>query len=527
MSRHGLHKDIDLHNLKDPTTEIKLIAVVGHGTYGKVHKGIHINTNKVVAVKIMTVQEDEEDDLKQEIRFLQQYSDHRNIAKYFGAFVKKSESRHEDQLWLVMELCAFGSVTELIKSQKQNMKEHWIAYICKGILRGLKYLHENKVIHRDIKGQNVLLTDDTVIKLVDFGVSAQLDKTCAKRRTFIGTPYWMAPEVISCEDNPNATYGSSSDLWSLGITAIEMAERKPPLSELHPMRALFLIPRNDPPRLKDKKKWSPAFQDFVAHCLTKDFRSRPDATKLLTHRFIHDNADLKAKNEIKEHLLARQEAKNKIRDARSANERLQPKIKNLNDQNNNRAGPSQNQPGPSKSQPASSSNRSDPDDDIGPTVQQRVENDTMKKNLRKLMNPNENRSSSKEPIPIVPNPGKKIVDLDAKAKQRKDILDNYHLNKARQKEIADKRGNIIAPVQNNIQNRRDVKPSSQNDNNSKMVNGSKPAWARDVELNTQSVTPTGSSDLVNSSKPDQNLMKPQTKSVMVSVAIWFYSKLLV
>ncbi len=127
-----------------------------------------------------------------------------------------------------MEYCGAGSVTDLVKSTKgHSLKEEWIAYICREILRGLNHLHQNKIIHRDIKGQNVLLTDDAEVKLVDFGVSAQLDRTIGRRNTFIGTPYWMAPEVIACDENPDATYDNRSDLWSLGITAIEMAENTP------------------------------------------------------------------------------------------------------------------------------------------------------------------------------------------------------------------------------------------------------------------------------------------------------------
>ncbi|KTF75965.1 hypothetical protein cypCar_00031282 [Cyprinus carpio] len=187
-----------------------------------------------------------------------------------------------------MEFCGAGSVTDLIKNTKGNsLKEEWTAYICREILRGLTHLHQHKVIHRDIKGQNVLLTENAEVKLVDFGVSAQLDRTVGRRNTFIGTPYWMAPEVIACDENPDATYDFKSDLWSLGITAIEMAEGAPPLCDMHPMRALFLIPRNPAPRLKSKK-WSKKFQSFIESCLVKNHNQRPSTEQLMKHPFIKD-----------------------------------------------------------------------------------------------------------------------------------------------------------------------------------------------------------------------------------------------
>ncbi|ESO06497.1 hypothetical protein HELRODRAFT_106153 [Helobdella robusta] len=204
-----------------------------------------------------------------------------------------------------MEFCGAGSVTELIKATKgerNSLKEDWIAYISREILRGLSHLHTNKVIHRDIKGQNVLLTDNADVKLVDFGVSAQLDKTMSKRNTFIGTPYWMAPEVIACDTNPGATYGFKSDLWSLGITAIEMAEGKPPLSDIHPMRALFLIPRYPPPKLR-QKKWLVDFVSFITDCLIKDHNSRPSTDQLLKHPFLKDlPTEKQVKVQMKEHI---------------------------------------------------------------------------------------------------------------------------------------------------------------------------------------------------------------------------------
>uniref|UniRef100_A0A3B5MLV5 Protein kinase domain-containing protein n=1 Tax=Xiphophorus couchianus TaxID=32473 RepID=A0A3B5MLV5_9TELE len=272
--------------------------------------GRHVKTGQLAAIKVMDVTEDEEEEIKLEINMLKKYSHHRNIATYYGAFIKKSPPGHDDQLWLVMEFCGAGSITDLVKNTKGNsLKEDWIAYISREILRGLAHLHAHHVIHRDIKGQNVLLTENAEVKLVDFGVSAQLDRTVGRRNTFIGTPYWMAPEVIACDENPDATYDYRvrtknmwSDLWSCGITAIEMAEGAPPLCDMHPMRALFLIPRNPPPRLKSKK-WSKKFFSFIEGCLVKNYTQRPPTEQLLKHPFIRDQPnERQVRIQLKDHI---------------------------------------------------------------------------------------------------------------------------------------------------------------------------------------------------------------------------------
>uniref|UniRef100_A0A6Q2ZH69 non-specific serine/threonine protein kinase n=1 Tax=Esox lucius TaxID=8010 RepID=A0A6Q2ZH69_ESOLU len=264
--------NIDLSALRDPSGIFELVEVVGNGTYGQVYKGRHVKTGQLAAIKVMDVTEEEEEEIKLEINMLKTYSHHRNIATYYGAFVKKSPAGQDDQLWLVMEYCGAGSVTDLVKKTKGNcLKEDWIAYICREVLRGLSHLHSHHVIHRDIKGQNVLLTENAEVKLVDFGVSAQLDRTIGRRNTFIGTPYWMAPEVIACDENPDSTYDY----------------RVRALCDMHPMRALFLIPRNPPPKLKSRK-WSKRFLTFVESCLVKNYLHRPATDTLLRHSFIKD-----------------------------------------------------------------------------------------------------------------------------------------------------------------------------------------------------------------------------------------------
>ncbi|XP_049640948.1 mitogen-activated protein kinase kinase kinase kinase 4 isoform X15 [Suncus etruscus] len=294
--------DIDLSSLRDPAGIFELVEVVGNGTYGQVYKGRHVKTGQLAAIKVMDVTEDEEEEIKLEINMLKKYSHHRNIATYYGAFIKKSPPGHDDQLWLVMEFCGAGSITDLVKTPKGHPQRRLDAYISREILRGLAHLHIHHVIHRDIKGQNVLLTENAEVKLVDFGVSAQLDRTVGRRNTFIGTPYWMAPEVIACDENPDATYDYRSDLWSCGITAIEMAEGAPPLCDMHPMRALFLIPRNPPPRLKSKK-WSKKFFSFIEGCLVKNYMQRPSTEQLLKHPFIRDQPnERQVRIQLKDHI---------------------------------------------------------------------------------------------------------------------------------------------------------------------------------------------------------------------------------
>ncbi|XP_035265834.1 misshapen-like kinase 1 isoform X3 [Anguilla anguilla] len=323
--------DIDLAALRDPAGIFELVEVVGNGTYGQVYKGRHVKTGQLAAIKVMDVTEEEEEEIKAEINMLKKYSHHRNIATYYGAFVKKSPPGNDDQLWLVMEFCGAGSVTDLVKNTKgSSLKEDWIAYICREILRGLAHLHVHKVIHRDIKGQNVLLTENAEVKLVDFGVSAQLDRTVGRRNTFIGTPYWMAPEVIACDENPDSTYDYRSDIWSLGITAIEMAEGAPPLCDMHPMRALFLIPRNPPPKLKSKK-WSKKFIDFIESCLIKTYPNRPSTEQLLKHPFIRDQpTERQVRIQLKDHI-------DRTRKKRGDKEEMEYEYSGSDDEEENRA----------------------------------------------------------------------------------------------------------------------------------------------------------------------------------------------
>ncbi|KAJ7398057.1 Myosin-IIIb [Pitangus sulphuratus] len=292
---------IGLESLADPSDTWEIIETIGKGTYGKVYKVANKKDGSLAAVKILDPVSDVDEEIEAEYNILQFLPNHPNVVRFYGMFYK-ADQYVGGQLWLVLELCNGGSVTELVKGLLKcgrRLDEAIISYILYGALLGLQHLHNNRIIHRDVKGNNILLTTEGGVKLVDFGVSAQLTSTRLRRNTSVGTPFWMAPEVIACEQQYDYSYDARCDVWSLGITAIELGDGDPPLFDMHPVKTLFKIPR----------------------CLIKDFEKRPSVTHLLEHPFIRQvhGKDMSLQKQLAELIQEQQQLGSK---AKTRHERI-------------------------------------------------------------------------------------------------------------------------------------------------------------------------------------------------------------
>ncbi|XP_012146818.1 sterile20-like kinase isoform X2 [Megachile rotundata] len=265
----------------------EMVGELGDGAFGKVYKAQHRQTHQLAAAKMCALEgEDDLSDFMIEIDILSECK-HPNVVELHEAYFI------EGKLWMLIEYCDGGAVDSIMVELQKALTEPQIAYICHHMTKGLAFLHKSKVIHRDLKAGNVLLTMAGGVKLADFGVSAKNKHTLQKHDTFIGTPYWMAPEVVLCETFRDNPYDFKVDIWSLGITLIEFAQMEPPNHEMSPMRVLLKIQKSDPPKLDQPGKWSKEFNDFIAKALIKDPTSRPTADELLKHPFINRNLDSK------------------------------------------------------------------------------------------------------------------------------------------------------------------------------------------------------------------------------------------
>uniref|UniRef100_A0A4W4H4I6 non-specific serine/threonine protein kinase n=1 Tax=Electrophorus electricus TaxID=8005 RepID=A0A4W4H4I6_ELEEL len=281
-----VHRDVN------PEEIWQIIGELGDGAFGKVYKAQNIQSGTLAAAKVIdTTSEEELEDYMVEIDILAS-CDHYNIVKLLDAFY------YESKLWILIEFCGGGAVDAVMLELERPLTEPQIRVVCKQTLEALLYLHENKIIHRDLKAGNILFTLDGDVKLADFGVSAKNTKTLQRRDSFIGTPYWMAPEVVMCETSKDRPYDYKADIWSLGVTLIELAQIEPPNHEMNPMRVLLKIAKAEPPTLMQPSKWSPEFSDFLRHALDKNVDNRWSAARLFQHPFVSSVADNKPLREL-------------------------------------------------------------------------------------------------------------------------------------------------------------------------------------------------------------------------------------
>ncbi|XP_017799206.1 PREDICTED: neither inactivation nor afterpotential protein C [Habropoda laboriosa] len=281
-----------LDSVQDPGKRYLLRECIGSGVCGDVYEAIDQQAgNKRVAVKVQKLTAESQSLIIEEYRVLRDFASHPNLPDFYGIYRRRSGKKTEyDQIWFVMELCEGGPAMDLARgliAMDKKLREEHIGFILREVIKAVVYLHENNVMHRDIRGNNILLTKEGEVKLVDFGLSRTIQGEMGKRYTCIGSPSWMAPEVaMSKGANSDSGYGNRADVWAIGITAIELADGKPPFQDMHPTRALFQIVRNPPPNLYRPSNWSQNFNDFITECLEKNPENRPFMAEIAEHPFL-------------------------------------------------------------------------------------------------------------------------------------------------------------------------------------------------------------------------------------------------
>ncbi|KAJ8686537.1 hypothetical protein QAD02_022331 [Eretmocerus hayati] len=281
-----------LDSVQDPGKRYQLRDRIGSGVCGDVYEAVDEEAGRKVAIKIQKLTPESQPLIVEEYRVLRDYTNHPNLPEFYGVYRRRSGKKTEfDDIWFVMELCEGGPIIDLVRGLQmtdKRMREEHIAYVLRETIKAVMHLHENNLLHRDIRASNIMLTKEGEIKLVDFGLARQIKGELGKRNTCIGSPNWMAPEVVMSKSEHSTGYGSRADVWALGITAIELADGNPPFGDMHPTRALFQIVRNPPPTVYRPANWTQNFNDFIAECLEKNPDNRPFIAEIVEHPFLSE-----------------------------------------------------------------------------------------------------------------------------------------------------------------------------------------------------------------------------------------------